>query len=113
MDGKDDDAIGEFSEAIRLDGSPANYFGNRGNAYIAKGDFDKAIADLDQAIGLAPNEFSYYQTRGFARLKKHETGLARDDFNKALSLNPDAKHKKQIEQALKDLGPDYRNMKMQ
>ena len=36
-----------------------------------------------------------------------------DDYNKAVSLNPDADNKKAIEEALKDLGPDFRNTKMQ
>ena len=55
----------------------------------------------------------YYQNRGFAYLKKGITGLARDDYNKALSLNPDADNKKAIEEALKDMGPDLRSVKMQ
>ncbi len=110
---EDDAAIAEFSEAIRLDGSRANFFGNRGNTYIGKGDYDKAIADLDQAIKLAPESSSGYQGRALAYLKKDLPGPARDDYTKALSLNPDAKDKKDIEKALKDLGPDVRNMKMQ
>ena len=113
MNREDDEAIAEFSEAIRLDDSLAKYFGNRGNAYIAKGAFDEAIADFDRAIKLAPESFDGYQGRALAYLKKGITGLARDDYNKALSLNPDAKSKKDIEQALKDMGPDFRNMKMQ
>jgi tetratricopeptide (TPR) repeat protein len=113
MNRKDDDAIAEFSEAIRLDGSLAKYFNHRGNAYIAKGDFDKAIADFDHAIKLAPESSSGYQGRALAYLKKGITGLARDDYNKALSLNPDADNRKEIEEALKDLGPDFRTMKAQ
>ena len=65
------------------------------------------------AIRLDRADFSFYQLRGYAYLKKGLPGPARDEYNKALSLNPDAKNKKEIEQALKELGPDVRNMKMQ
>jgi tetratricopeptide (TPR) repeat protein len=110
---RDDDAIAEFSEAIRLDDSIAQYFNHRGYAYFAKGDYDKAIADFDQAIKRAPESPSGYKGRAQSYFKKGITGLARDDYNKALSLNPDADSRKQIEEALKELGPDVRNMKMQ
>ncbi len=110
---RDDDAIAEFSEAIRLDDSIAKYFNHRGYAYFAKGDYDKAIADFDQAIKRAPESPSGYKGRAQSYFKKGITGLARDDYNKALSLNPDADSRKQIEEALKELGPDVRNMKMQ
>jgi tetratricopeptide (TPR) repeat protein len=113
MNQKDDDALAEFSEAIRLDGGIAMYYRDRGNAYIAKGDYDKAIADFDQAIKRAPESPSGYKGRAQSYFKKGITGLARDDYNKALSLNPDADSRKQIEEALKELGPDVRNMKMQ
>jgi tetratricopeptide (TPR) repeat protein len=91
----------------------ADYFRNRGNTYISTGDYDKALADFDQAIKLAPESFGSYQGRALAYFKKGITGLARDDYNKALSLNPDADSRKEIEKALKDLGPDIRNMKAQ
>ncbi len=86
-------AIADLSEAIRLDGSNADYFSNRGNAYCVKGDYDKAIDDLNQAIRLAPDLFESYENRAQAYLKKGLPGPARDDYNKALSLNPDAKRK--------------------
>ena len=98
---------------FELDGSSANYFGNRANAYISTGDYDKAIADFDQAIKLAPESPSGYQGRALAYLKNGITGLARDDYNKALSLNPDAESRNEIEKALKEMGPDYRSMKAQ
>jgi len=106
-------AIAEFSEAIRLDGSNASYFGNRAVLYSARDDYDKAIEDLDEAIRLAPAASSHYQNRGFAYLKKGDKNHARDDYNKALSLNPGAENKKEIEAALKDIGPDYRSEKLQ
>ena len=113
MNQEDDAAVADLSEAIRLGGSRANYFGNRANAYISAGDYDKAISDFDEAIKLAPESASGYQGRALAYLKKGITGLARDDYNKALSLNPDADSRNEIEKALKELGPDYRNMKAQ
>ena len=110
---RDDDAIAEFSEAIRLDDSLAKYFNHRGYAYFAKGDYDKAIADFDQAIKRAPKSASGYKGRAQSYFKKGLPGPARDDYNKALSLNPDADERKEIEETLKELGPDPRKMKMQ
>ena len=104
-------ALADLSEAIRLDSSNADYFNNRGNVYSLQGDYDKAIDDLNQAVRLAPDSFKSYENRAEAYLRKGITGLARDDLNKALSLDPDADSRKEIEKALKELGPDFRNMK--
>ena len=106
-------ALADLSEAIRLDSSNANYFSNRGNVYSVQGDYDKAIDDLNQAVRLAPDSSKSYENRAEVYRKKGLPGPARDDLNKALSLNPDAKSRKGIEKALKELGPDVRNMKMQ
>ena len=47
--GKFDDAIADFSEAIRLDPQWARY-NNRGIAYSHKGDDERALADFDEAV---------------------------------------------------------------
>jgi tetratricopeptide (TPR) repeat protein len=50
-----DDAIGEYSKAIELDGKLANAYANRGELLIAKGQLEKAYADLSKARDLDPN----------------------------------------------------------
>jgi tetratricopeptide (TPR) repeat protein len=46
---KYDDAIDDFTEAIRLNPKAANYFIDRGDAWAATGDREKASADYRKA----------------------------------------------------------------
>lgn len=54
LKGELDDAIGAFSEAIRLDPSYALARYNRGLVRQRKGELDKALADFNKAIDLDP-----------------------------------------------------------
>src|SRR6516165_6133159 len=45
---------------------------NRGNTYIAKGDYDRAIADQDEAIALDPKLAAAYVNRGHAYEGKND-----------------------------------------
>ena len=62
-----DRAIGEFSEAIRLDPTVADYYYERANCYAQMADYEdrtcaalrKAIADCTQAIRLDPNKWRF------------------------------------------------------
>ena len=49
-----DQAIADFSEAIRRNPTDASPYNQRGSAHLEKFAFDKAIADFDQAIRLRP-----------------------------------------------------------
>ncbi|MDR0524545.1 MAG: tetratricopeptide repeat protein [Spirochaetaceae bacterium] len=50
-----DRAIGDFTQAIRLDPNYAAAYGTRGVAYSAIGQNSRAIQDLERAIALNPN----------------------------------------------------------
>jgi tetratricopeptide (TPR) repeat protein len=50
-----DQAIAEFTEAIRLDPKLAIGYANRGWSYAKKGEYDKAIDDFTEAMRLLPN----------------------------------------------------------
>ena len=50
-----DNAIADYSEAIRLQPDYAFAFNNRGVAHKAKGDYDGALQDYNEAIRLQPD----------------------------------------------------------
>ena len=54
--GKIEEAIAEYSEAIRLDPEFAAALYNRGQAYFTLGHFDKAVPDFTRAIDVDPTD---------------------------------------------------------
>jgi tetratricopeptide (TPR) repeat protein len=64
-------------------------FNNRGNAYIAKGDFDRAIQDFDKSIRLDRTYTKPLNNRGVAYMKRGEHDLAIEAFDEAIKLKPD------------------------
>jgi tetratricopeptide (TPR) repeat protein len=50
-----DEALADYTRAIELDPSDAEFFGSRGQAYQAIGRYDEALADFNRAIELDPN----------------------------------------------------------
>ena len=62
---------------------------NRGDAYVAQGNFAAAINDYDQAISLNPDFARPFNNRGFAYLKKGDSDRALKDFDQAIKLKPD------------------------
>jgi tetratricopeptide (TPR) repeat protein len=63
-------------------------YNNRGNAYVAKGDFDRAIQDFERSITLDPTYIKPRNNRGVAHMKKGEHDLAIAAFDEAIRLNP-------------------------
>jgi tetratricopeptide (TPR) repeat protein len=63
-------------------------YNNRGNAYIAKGEYDRAIQDFDQSIMLNPNYAKAFNNRGVAYQKKGEYDRAIKDFDESIRLDP-------------------------
>jgi len=64
-------------------------YNNRGNAYVAKGDYDRAIQDFDQSIKLNQTYTKSINNRGVAYLRKGEYDFAIRAFDKAIRLNPE------------------------
>jgi tetratricopeptide (TPR) repeat protein len=83
-----DQAVLEYSEAIRLDATIAPAYNNRGNVFARMGEYDRAIADYDQAIRLNPNLAPPRNNRGNAYLAKHDLARAIADFDEAIRLDP-------------------------
>src|SRR5262245_36471397 len=61
---------------------------NRGNAYMAKGEYDRAVQDYGESIKLNPNYARAFNNRGVAYQKKGAHDLAIKDFDEAIKLNP-------------------------
>jgi tetratricopeptide (TPR) repeat protein len=88
-------AIADFTGAIRLDPElvtaksnlSAAYF-NRGVACFKKGGIDQAIADITKAISLNPNEASLYGTRGYIHEQKGDHDGVIRDFTELIRLDP-------------------------
>lgn len=89
QDRRYDQAIDDFSEAIRLNPkNPESYF-NRGDAYDEKGEFDRAIADYDESLRLRPGMPVVHNNRGLAYSHKRDYERAIEDYSAALHLQPD------------------------
>lgn len=63
--GNFEEAIQNFTQAIDLEGTKADFYHNRGFAFRKKKDYDKAIADYTKAIELNDQHFKAYYNRAF------------------------------------------------
>jgi membrane protease YdiL (CAAX protease family)/Flp pilus assembly protein TadD len=86
--GEFDDAIADYTEAIRLAPKDAVAYANRGLALLKKGQHAEALPDLNRAIDLDPRMANAYLSRGVVwhQLGRHDEALA--DYDRTLRLNP-------------------------
>jgi len=100
-----DQAIKDFSEAIRLNPNVSNFYNLRGCAYMKKGHNDQAIIDFNEAIRLDPNDADTYLFRGtaYAYGMSGQKDKAIRDFEKVLNLNPDEPTKEIAEKMLRQM----------
>jgi tetratricopeptide (TPR) repeat protein len=84
---RDDDAISDFNEAIKLYAKDSVAYRGRGTAYLNKGYYDRAIADFDEAIRLGKGKgLVDFMHRGRAWEAKRDRSKAIEDYAKALAL---------------------------
>jgi tetratricopeptide (TPR) repeat protein len=83
-----DQAITDYTQAIKLDPNNTVAYSERGRVYKAKWDYDKAIADYNQAIRLDPNSAKRYISRGGVYDDKGDKDRAIADYNQAIKLDP-------------------------
>ena len=88
-----DQAIKDFSEAIKLDPGFDSAWNNRGLAYARKDNYDQAIKDYSEAIRLKPDYADAWYNRGLAYGKLGNEAKAKADFLKAEELEAKAKSK--------------------
>ncbi len=87
--GRIDEAIQHFQEAIRLE--PDFVYGhiNLGKALDMKGQTDEEIGQFQEVIRLKPNFAKAHNTLGFALGEKGRINEAMDQFQEAIRLKPD------------------------
>ncbi|MDD5518879.1 MAG: tetratricopeptide repeat protein [Candidatus Omnitrophica bacterium] len=104
-EGKLDQAIEKYSQAIEVNPQSLGFRLMRVNAYMTKGNFDSAIEDYTEIIRLFPEQYGAtgYFERGRAYEAKGDNEHAIADFEKAISLSSDSKFVKKVQQELAKL----------
>ena len=82
-------AISDYSKAIRLKPDFVEAYHNRGNTKASLGQHFEAIADFDIAIKLEPDDPMSYYNRGAAKASLGEYVEAIADYDIAIKLKPD------------------------
>ena len=87
--GKNDSAVKDYTQVLKLDPNNALAYYNRGTIYLSKDyDYKKALKDFDAVLVLAPRYVSAYINRSLALmgLKRYED--SEKDLDVALKLAP-------------------------
>ncbi|GHV04041.1 hypothetical protein AGMMS50229_04560 [Campylobacterota bacterium] len=85
--GDNQEAIRQFTQAIKLDPNKAQAYYERGLLYGILGEYEKAIEDYTRAIKINPDYADPYVNRGFLYAKfDHSKAIA--DFTRAIKNNP-------------------------
>ena len=83
-----DQAIAEYTAAIRINSNFWEAYFNRGLVYLESGNYDRAILDFTQALRIVPNDAAIYNNRGIAYYNKGEYDRAIADYETALRISP-------------------------
>jgi tetratricopeptide (TPR) repeat protein len=86
--GKNEQAITDFTKAIRVNPTDAELYFYRAKAYENQQKHDLALADYTKAIELNPGVLSPYGSRGALYRKMRLYDQAIQDFTKAIELSP-------------------------
>ena len=88
--GRLEDAVAEYDQAIRLSPQFADAYLNRGLAYIQLEQYERAVQGYDEAIRLNPQDAGLYNNRGnaYEGLEQYERAI--QDYDEAIRLNPRA-----------------------
>ena len=86
--GRFEEAIAEYDEAIRLNPQNGQAYDNRGGSYFILGQHQRAIADYDEAIRLDPQNPNAYNNRGavYFDLGQHQPAI--QYYDEAIRLDP-------------------------
>ena len=82
------EAIADYSEALKVKSNDADIYERRAYAEMQLKDYDKALHDYNEAIKLSPEEAKYYQVRAIIHQEKGDFKAALADVDKTLKLDP-------------------------
>ena len=85
---KHDEAISNYTEAIKRNPGSILFYNNRGITNHELGKYKEAISDYDRAIKLDPKYTAAYKNRGNAKVRSGDYGKAISDYNHAIELDP-------------------------
>ena len=88
--GKLEEALYHYNEAIRLNPNATDFYNNRGICYFALGQSQSAVEDYNKAVTLNPEFADAYYNRGVAYVKLGRIQSAFDDFSEAIRLKADS-----------------------
>ncbi len=88
-EGKTEEAIAHYSEAINIKPNIILSYNKRGIAYAKLGLHQRALNDFDKAISLKPDDAISYNCRGNAYAELGQYQMAIEDYNKTIRLKPD------------------------
>lgn len=82
------EAIADYSEALKIKSDDPNAYERRAYAEMQLKDYDKALHDYNEAIKHSPEEAKYYQVRALIYQNKGDFKAALADTEKTLKLDP-------------------------
>ena len=86
--GQFDEAVADFTEAIRRDANSVAAYNDRGNARRKLRKMDEALADFSATIERGARHPAVFTNRGLVRHEQGNFDQALADFNSALQIDP-------------------------
>src|SRR5438132_5134960 len=86
--GKFQEAITDYSEALKVKAKEPDIFERRAYAEMQLKNYDRALHDYNEAIKLSPEEPKYYQVRALIYQTKGDFKAALADVDKILKVDP-------------------------
>lgn len=84
-----EEAIDNYTKAIKKQGNVAPFYLNRGVVFHELGDYKKTLSDYNKALELNPEHAVAFNNRGNIYDDLGEKEQALSDYNRALELNPE------------------------
>lgn len=86
--GREDDAIGELTAALKLEPDNSQFFQARGELNFRAGHFPESVGDFDRVIQLHPGQAPYHWQRGISLYYAGRFADGRKQFETHQTVNP-------------------------